>query len=132
MAARTAKLNSATTVQWTNAENFDGFVAIGIAFPGSYVQVSLDENAPPQRIPQWTKVQIVNGKYNQSTTLFLNADIEPPNTQYAAYFYDATNTLIAPAAGTAALFSITADPYTLTPPTLTAPTAAVTPPSPET
>lgn len=121
----------AGTVLWSSGESFDGYALILLALPGTHASVSMDGTFPRARIPTNTVIPIQDGIYNQNSWLYRNADIEPPNTQYAAYFYDLNWVRIAPA-GAAALFTISADPYTLVAPTLTAPTAAVVAPSPTT
>ena len=122
------------TVLWSSGETFDGFILVGLALPtgsgGAYTTVALDDASPPVRLPQWTYISITAGVINPYTKLYWSADIEPPNTKYAAYFYDATRTRIAPT-GAATLFQITQDPYVITVPTLTAPTATSIAPQPE-
>ena len=119
----------AGTVLWSTGETFDGYALILLALPGTHAAVSMDGTFPRSRIPTNTIVPIQDGAYNQNTWLYFNADIEPPNTKYAAYFYDLNWVRIAPS-GTADLFTITANPHTLTAPTLTAPTAASSAPLP--
>jgi hypothetical protein len=126
---RTAKLSSATQVLWDSGEPFDGFVAIYIALPGDHTLAALD-NSYANLIPLRTVIPIVEGVYNQNCSLYFNADIEPPNTQYVAYWYDATKKRIAPS-GDGTLFTVTADPHVLTPPTLTVPPTATTVPAPQ-
>lgn len=123
------KAKLAGTVLWSTGETYDGYALLLLALPGSYAAVSMDGTFPRARIPTNTVVPITDGTYNQNVQLYFNSDIEPPNTQYAAYFYDLSWTRIAPS-GTAALFTIATDPYTLVAPTLTAPTSATTAPLP--
>lgn len=129
---RTAKLIG--LCQWDNGENFDGFVLIGLAKPsnaeGDYT-VSLDGSAMRQRIPEWSKIKIVDGVFDSSAKLYWTADIEPPNTRYAAWFYANPRKRVAPLNPTApSLFSVAVTEYAITIPTLPAPTAPVTSPTP--
>jgi hypothetical protein len=130
-APRTAKLSG--SVAWSDASSFNGFVLIGIAFPNisgtDYATVALGNSLEKQRLPQWTRIPIVEGAFDQTSAVFYNADIEPPNTKYVGYYYDATGTRIGAAT---ALFTVTATPHAIEVPTLTVPTAAVSAPTPET
>ena len=129
-ALRTAKLSG--TVTWSDASSFNGYVLIGVAFPNisavDYASIALGNSIEKQRLPKWTRVPIVEGAFDQGGELYYNADIEPPNTKYIAYYYDATGTRIGSAT---ALFTITATPHAIEVPTLSVPTAAVAGPSPE-
>ena len=132
---RVASLTTSTgTVLWDDGSTFDGFILVGLALPTlsgtAYTTVALDDASPPVRIPAWTYITIRAGVIDVNTKLYWSADIEPPNTKYAAYFYDVTRTRIAPT-GAATLFQIAQDPYIITVPTLTAPTATATAPQPE-
>lgn len=127
--ATPSKAKLSGSVIWSSGENFDGYALILLALPGTHAAVSMDSTAPRCRIPTNTVVPITDGAYNQHVELFYNSDIEPPNTQYAAYFYDLNWVRIAPS-GTADLFTISTNPHTLTAPTLTAPTAATSAPLP--
>ena len=95
------------TVSWSNGEAFSGFVLIGIALPSSgdysYARVSLQNQYPPQRLPLWYRIPIVGGQYDSSARIYYTEDIEPPNTRYAAWFYDVHNRQIA---GPTALFPL--------------------------
>lgn len=132
-APRTAKLSG--TVTWSNGANFDGFIAIGVAVPTvsgvAYPTISMDATFPPLNLPLWTFVPVKDGAIDQNTKLFFNADLEPPGCRYAAYWYDVNYKRIFPA-GSASLFDITVDPFSITVPTLAVPTTAVTAPVPET
>jgi len=132
---RVASLTTSTgTVNWASGETFDGFILVGLALPTfnstAYTTVALDDASPPVRLPQWTYVTVKAGVIDPYTKLYWTADINPPSTKYAAYFYDVTRTRIAPLTA-ATLFEITSDPCTLTVPTLTTPVATATAPQPE-
>lgn len=131
---RTATITTSSPIAWSDSTLFDGFLLVGIALPTlnavQYSTVALDAASPPVRLPQWFYLSIKQGVIDPYTKLYFSADIDPPNTKYAAYFYDVTRTRIAPS-GAATLFQITSTPYTITVPTLTAPTATATAPQPE-
>lgn len=129
---RTATLTG--TVSWSGGELFDGFVLIGLAQPsnseGDYT-VTLDAAAMRQRIPIWTKIKIKDGVFDTAAKLYWNADIEPPNTKYAAYFYANPRKRVAPLSpSTPSLFTVASTEYAITVPTLTDPVASVSAPVP--
>lgn len=134
---RTAQLTSAANIAWSNGSLFDGFALVGLAVPvdpdnsnAPWPQLMKGRGSFPfQRLPLWAKIPIIQGVFDSNSTLFFNADIDPPNTQYVAYFYDSANVRRGTSSG---LFTVSADPTTVTIPTLTAPTAAGAPPTPET
>lgn len=84
---------------------------------------------PWQRLPLWVKIPILQGVFDSNSPLFYNDDIDPPETQYVAYFYDSAGKRRGTSSG---LFTVTAATTTVTIPSLTAPTAAIIAPTPET
>ena len=130
--AEPRKASLTGTVSWSSGELFTGFVLIGFALPSSvdytYTRVALQNVYPPQRLPLWYRIPITNGQYDSTARIYWNIDVEPPNTKYAAWFYDVHNQKIA---GPTALFTISTDSYTITVPTLTVPTASSTAPTPD-
>ena len=131
---RSAALTYGPTIDWSTGDHFNGYALLALCPPTSsgtnWPTLGQVANNPQTRLPLWVRVPIINGRYDNAIKIIFNEDIDPPNTRYAAYFYDLSNQRVAPA-GTPTMFEIDADPYTLTPPTLTAPIAPVTPPSPE-
>jgi len=128
-APQTAKITTSTPVTWSDGSLFNGYILFGIALPtdvsgAQWAEVKL--LGTRQRLPVWTVLPIVEGQLDQITTLFLTTQLDPPNTRYTAYWFDNTDKLIYPyPSGTkAAAFSIASNPYTITQPTLAAPTLA--------
>lgn len=134
---RTSKFTTSTPIVWVGGALLDGYMAIGLAFPRDAALVNWPNlikgsgSTPPQQLPQWCKIPISAGVFDQGTELWYNADIDPPNTQYVAYFFDNADKLIAPPVGTATFFTISTPTTTITVPSLVPPTSAVTAPSPE-
>lgn len=102
-----------------------------MTLPTGYSNPTLYNSLTVQKIPQYIKVPIVGGQIDTSTFLFYNSDVNPPGSQYVAYWFDNNNTLINPTSGTATPFTVSGPTVTLTAPTLTSPTFA-TPPVPQT
>lgn len=131
---RSAALTYSSDIEWTSGEKFEGYVLLGIAMPEdaddeAWPTMGRVSDNPQTRLPLWIPVPVTNGQYNDLIKVIWNEDIDPPNTKYAAYWYDLSGKLVN--TDTPALFVIDEDPYTLAPPTLTSPTAAVTPPTPQ-
>lgn len=122
---RTASLTG--TVTWSNGSLFDGYVLIGTVLPHGYSYACPIGLFPEGGLPLFTVVPITAGEFNQSARLYFNADLEPPNCRYGAYWYDAQNTLLS---GPSAIFDVTVDPYPILIPTLTVPAAGTTVPVP--
>lgn len=129
---RSAKLSG--TITWSDGSNFNGFAVVALVFPTSggsaWPELVIEPGSPRQRIPVWSTIPIVNGVFNQSCGLWFNADINPPNTKYAIFYYDAANKLVASPSSDSDFFTVTADPTTPTTYTLTVPTAGTAVPSP--
>lgn len=123
---------SVNPVLWSTTKPFNGWLVLGLAVPTlssiPYPTISEDSTSPQVRLPIWTPIPITDGVINQNTKIFFTSTIEPPNCQYVAYWYDVNYEQIA---GPSSLFTVTASPYTLTVPTLTAPIAAVSGPIPD-
>ena len=125
----TTKIVTSANVTWSGGSLFSGYLLLGVALPldsngVQWAHVNLFGTSQP--LPQWTVIPIIEGVLDNNTSVFPNSQIDPPNTKYAAYWYDNTWKLIYPfPAGTLpTLFTITGATYTITPPTLTSPTAA--------
>ena len=123
---RTAQiLTSPSPVLWQNGQTFDGCLWLGLVLPpaasGNFPAPSLWASQRPQQLPQFTKIPIVGGLIDLITQVFWNSDIDPPGTQYVAYYFDRLNNLIAPASGTATPFTVNSAQFTITVPTLTNP-----------
>jgi hypothetical protein len=129
---RIAKL--AGTVQWSDGVDFSGYAVFGLVMPETggtdWPFLSQGGTTPdPVRISQWSVIPIEQGAFNEALGLFYNGDIVPQNSKYVVYYYD--KNLVKIAEDTTP-FSVTADPTTPVIPTLTAPVAGSTIPTPDT
>lgn len=127
-----AGLTSAATVEWASGVPFNGWLLL-IAVPPNYSgvtypNIALRNSSPKLNVPQRYKINIQEGVIDTNSKVWLTTSLVPTNILYSAWFYDDTNQLIAVGP---ALFTVTADPTTITIPTLTDPTAAVVSPNPE-
>ena len=132
MTAQTAQLTSASTITWVDTTPFNGYALLIMALPSTsgagWTRAILRDTRPRLRVPTRVKVPIREGVYDVSSRVWFTSSLVPTQVKYASFFYDATDRLIA---NGPSLFSITATPYTLAPPTLTDPTAAVVAVGPE-
>lgn len=124
---RFAKFDPSVTVQWSDGSNLTGFLLVGLVLPTGYQQGFYASYYPSVPVPTFLKVPIVNGTFNNSAGILWNADIEPVNSRYIGWYYDGAGNQIA---GPTTFFSVST--ATCTPPslTLTAPTAGLIPPVP--
>lgn len=131
-APRRASISASSPVAWSDGAKFNGFLLLGLALPTAsgytYAKTFLGQTGKQLRIPLWTKIPIDTGEYDNAAKVFYNADLDPPNTRYAAWWYDHNGRQVA---GPSALFEITSEEHTLATPTLTVPTATVSFPVPE-
>jgi len=127
MANRAKIVPSTGTVKWSNASAFDGHLLLGLAPPEGVSRLFLNGEFPPRELPQWVRIPIEKGVIHDISKVLFNSEIEPPNSKYCAFWYDLGHLLLS---GPSSLFTIEADPYTITVPTLTIPAASVSPPVP--
>ena len=132
--AQNSKLTAIGTILWSDGTPFNGFAQIGLILPTSsgtaWPELTIQPNAPRQRLPLWMTIPIVNGVFNNQCGIWFNPSIDPPNTKYCVYFYDSSMKQIAGPTTPADFFTVTADPTTITIPTLTAPIAGTVIPVP--
>ncbi len=114
------------TVTYSNTTLFDGWAVLLIAYPDGYTSASIANQLVPQTVAQYVRVRVQQGVYDQSARIIQNSCLEPPNTQYAAYYYDNNNVNL----GHTGLFTVSSSPYTITQPTLTSPAATAIIPTP--
>ena len=131
---QSASLSQSVTVLWSDGSLFNGFILIGLVYPtngSQWAEVDLGGQAPGERLPQFTKVAIVNGKFDNSVGIVYTSSISPPNTQYVAWYYDQSTYPPRQICGPTTFFTVNTG--TVTPPTctLTSPTAGTEPPSPD-
>lgn len=125
--------SSGGTIQWDNGSSFDGFLLVQLAYPidtNGLTWPTMSKGAgslPRQRLPQGCKIPITDGNFDQNSRLWYNADIDPPNSQYFAWFYTNENKQIA---GPTDAFQITMPTTLIDVPTLPAPALNFTPPAP--
>lgn len=120
MALSKTKITTASTVQWSDGTNFNGFILALLALPSGYSKAHIRGYQGIQ-VPARGKIPIIDGAVQSFSELWETDQISPPTTRYCLYWYDDTETLIASGD---ALAQFTASEYSTTPPTLTAPTAA--------
>lgn len=128
-APRTARITTASQILWSSGDVFDGWLLLGLTSGQASATVFLDNATFLQQLPRFIKVRITDGVIDPNTRVFWTADMQPPNTRYWPWWYDLTGTLIYPTIGDPTSFTIAADPYTITVPSLVAPGAPSAPPS---
>lgn len=132
---QSATLDQSVTITWSDGTLFSGFLLLGLVVPSSggtaWAELDLQGQAPGERIPKFTKVPVINGKFDNSVGVLYTTSISPPETKYACWYYDQSTNPPRQIAGPSTLFTVTT--ATLTPPslTLTIPTPGVTPPTPD-
>jgi hypothetical protein len=129
-----ATLTQSATITWSDGTLFNGFLLIGLLVPNTggdaWAELDLGSQQPGERIPIFTRVGVVDGVFDNTIGILYNTSISPPNTKYAAWYYDSSVYPPRQIAGPSTLFTVSS--ATLTPPalTLTVPTAGTTPPTP--
>lgn len=131
---RTASLSASDEVAWSDATLFDGFLLLGLVTPESggtsWAELQLGGGFRSERLPLFQRIDVIDGKYDTSAKVLQNSSISPPNSKYAAWFYD-NSTPPRKIAGPSTLFTVSTD--TFSPPalTLTVPAAGSVPPTPD-
>lgn len=118
MAWNTALVQSAATVTWSDGTPFDGYVLLSVVPPSGYSQQGKSSFFPIQKLPGAIKVPIRNGVINNTTKIPWTNAYDPPGCAYLATWYDPFDNVIS---GPIGPFTVTADPYTVSVPTLTTP-----------
>lgn len=125
-------ITSAANITWAGGTLFNGWLLLIISPPtlsgAAFTTISLRDSSPKIKVPLRVRIAIREGVLDSNAKVFQSSSLVPTNAVYSAWFYDDNNRLIATGSS---LFTITADPYTLTIPSLTDPTAVVSPPVPE-
>ncbi len=124
---QSTKITSASNVLWSSGALFSGYILLGLALPTDalgYQWAELRLYGTSQRLPEWTVIPIVEGVIDNNTSIFLTSQLDPPNTRYVAYWYDNTWKRIYPypIGVLPTAFTVSTNPYIITPPTLTVPT----------
>lgn len=117
---RFAKFDPSVSVTWDDGSALTGFLLVGLVLPTGYQMAYYAATYPNVAIPTFLKVPINNGSFHAAESICYNADLEPPNSRYVAWYYDSTGQQIA---GPTSLFTVSTG--TCTPPSLTLPAPAV-------
>lgn len=102
-APRIGKFDQSHTYQWSNGDNFNGFAAIALTRPATgaetstaYKRLVLTGVNPRTWLPVgFSFIPIQNGKLDSNLGLYYNLDINPPGSQYIAYYYDSSKYFVA-------------------------------------
>jgi len=132
MAAEFAQITYGSNILWSGGQKFNGYVLLIMALPdilgAVWTRVFLKDSRPKTRIPTRIKILIREGQYESDTKVWKTDSLVPPNVQYSSFYYDDSDRLVAFGPE---LFTITASPHTLIPPTPLTPTAAIAATPPE-
>jgi hypothetical protein len=120
--------SASQSVAWSDGTPFNGYALAGLnglLGTGSTVwpSISLGNRFAKRTIPAARMLPIVEGRFDQSSWLYFNADVTPPGSLYVAYFYDTNDKLVA---GWSSTFSVTGTSFTVPTPSLPAPTQGAT------
>lgn len=124
MSFSTATVESSAAIQWSSGDNFDGYLIFKLVPPDGREFLVWEDSG--LRVPSRFIFPIEDGVISTIPELPYNASFTPPNSQYRAFWYDKSLTSVASGVG---FVTVAADPYTVTVPTLTAPSAESTPPT---
>lgn len=131
MQSKVQVILSTTPLTWSSGELFDGFVILSIGLPtsGGSSWPGLTRNGSLRRHPRNILAVIKNGLLEHTLSIYPTQYLSPPGCRYYAYWFDAAGKQVYPTPPSLpAALNITAD-YTLTTPTLTAPTISTTAPT---
>jgi hypothetical protein len=127
-----AEIKTAADVAWSDGRLFDGYILFIAAPPalgaGVYPQIALKGEQPKLRLPTHHQIWIKDGVVESIGRVTRTDWIQPTATKYCSFWYDVNDVLISTGAS---LIAVAAAELTVTPPTLTAPTAAGACPVPE-
>jgi hypothetical protein len=115
------------TVAYLDGTLFDGWGVFLEAFPTGYSYATINNQLIPQKIGDRFRVRIKHGVYDGSTRVYQNNSLQPPNTQYVAYFYDNEDQLM----GSTGLFTVSVTPFSISVPPMTVNLPIVIPPTPD-
>lgn len=117
MSWNTAQLRTASTILWESGATFDGYVLLTVTPPAPYTDQGKASFFPMQKLPQRIKVPIREGVINTKTRVPFTTSYEPPNCTYSVLWYDHFDQVLS----LPVTITVTADPTTLSVPTLEAP-----------
>lgn len=124
MAITSAVVTSAADIEWSSGDPFDGYAVFKLVPPTGSTYVVWEDSG--LRASSRYVVPVVAGELNGTVEVPYNAAFTPPNSQYRVFFFDKALNQISSGVG---LVTVSSDPYTVTVPTLTAPTAESSPPA---
>ena len=116
MALSLSNITTASNVAWDTGDLFDGFLILKLIPPDGRDNVVWEHTG--FKAASRFILPIVAGVLSTAVEVPYNTDFTPPNSQYRDFWFDKTLTQIATGSG---FFTITADPHSITVPTLTAP-----------
>jgi hypothetical protein len=130
---RISTFYNTTQIVYSGGQPFTGFILIGIVSPTNgagtttYMPSTLGYTFPDYPLPTFTRASVINGYLDGISGCYYNADMNPPNTQYVAWYYDENGTQLA---GPTAFYTVSTP--TNQPPllTLTTPTVGSVAPTP--
>jgi len=121
-------------IRWSDNSPFNGFGVIGLVLPTAgginWPELTIEPNAPKQRLPLWSTIPIKAGIFNQALGLWFTNDISPPNTKYAIWYYDTSGKMVGMPTDASDFFTVTLNPTTPPVYTLTVPSVGTEIPNP--
>lgn len=131
-APRTSVVDPSVTLAWSDGTPFDGWIWVGVVPPTlsgtDFASVAVGNQNIYEQIPPIYYISVKAGVADPTVSVFYTSDLDPPGVQYVTLFYDRTGRKIS--ATYSAQFNVTASTFNPLPPTLTAPIAGSTPPTP--
>lgn len=121
---------TAGSVLWSDGSAFNGFALIGIkalvdGSSAAWPSISRGNSYVRRVLPQWVQLPIREGAFVGSPCgVPYNADINPPGSQYVAWYYDTNGKKIA---GPTSAFIVSATTFSVPTATLTVPTVGSSP-----
>lgn len=116
MAVSAAEIQSASNIAWVSGELFDGYLVMKLVPPDEKAFCVFEDSG--ERASSRYVVPIEAGVLDSDVKVPFNSAVTPTNSQYRAFWVDKALNLIANGAG---FITVTADPHTITPETLTDP-----------
>jgi hypothetical protein len=117
------------TITWSDGTPFDGTVGIGLKHlidgsSANWPSISLGNAANRRPVPRWTIIAINEGQFDPNASVWYNADLTPPNSQYVARYADANGKLVS---NLTSAFTVSTSTFTIPSVILTLPTVGSDP-----
>lgn len=109
--------NATGSVSWSDGTPFDGYALVGFKHlvdgltTVNWPSISQGHQFVKRTVPEWAKLPIVNGQYDNQIGLYFNADLQPPNSQYVAFLYDVNGVRVL--ASATSPFTVSAGAFTI-------------------